>query len=145
MIQELCQDYPLVQLCRALEVSRSGYYRWRKSPVSARQSANLQLAQQVKAIYEAKKGAYGSPRVTQELRRAGEKCNHKRVERLMRQQGLRGRRGANAKSRPPTASTTFRLLRTCSGIGRRPKSAMKFGWPILPACPPPRAGFFWQR
>jgi len=107
MIQELCQDYPLVQLCRALEVSRSGYYRWRRNPVSARQSANRQLAEQVKTIYEAKKGAYGSPRVTQELRRAGKKCNHKRVERLMRQQGLRGRSGRKRRVKTTDSEHDF--------------------------------------
>jgi transposase InsO family protein len=93
MIQELSQEYAVAELCRVLEVSRSGYYRWCKSRPSARQSANELLAQRIQTIYEAKKGAYGSRRITEELRRAGQKCNHKRVERLMRQQGLQGRSG----------------------------------------------------
>jgi transposase InsO family protein len=93
VIQELSQEYAVAELCQVLEVGRSGYYRWHRSPVSARQRANVQLARQIQAIYRAKKGAYGSRRLTQELRRAGLPCNHKRVERLMRQQGLRARSG----------------------------------------------------
>jgi len=61
--------------------------------------ANGQLVEQIKTIYEAKRGTYGSPRITHELRRAGQKCNHKRVERLMRQQGLKGRTGKKRKVR----------------------------------------------
>jgi len=95
MIQELSPEYPLTELCRALEVSRSGYYHWRQHPAPARERADAQLAEQIQTVYEAKKGAYGSPRVTRELRRAGHKSNHKRVERLMRRQGLRGRSGRN--------------------------------------------------
>jgi len=97
MIEGLSREYPLVELCRVLEVSRGGYYRWRKSPVSAPQREEAPLAQQIKTIYEAKQGRYGSPRVTAELRRAGQRCNHKRVERIMRQQGLRGRSGRKRK------------------------------------------------
>jgi putative transposase len=52
--------------------------------------ANRQLAEQIQRVYHQKQGRYGSPRVTQQLRREGHPCNHKRVERLMRQHGLRG-------------------------------------------------------
>jgi putative transposase len=93
MIKTLSQDYPLEPLCEILEVARSGYYRWRQSRSTPGQSANAQLSEQIQKLYEAKRGNYGSRRLTQELRRAGQVCNHKRVERLMRQQGLKGRTG----------------------------------------------------
>jgi transposase InsO family protein len=80
-------------------VARSGYYRWLKRPVTARDQANRQLAQQIQAIFQAKQGNYGSPRITAELRQAGQKCNHKRVERLMRQNGLKGRMAKQRKVR----------------------------------------------
>jgi putative transposase len=101
MIQELCPEYPIQELCRVLEVARSGYYRWHRGPPPARHAANRHLAAQIKLIFEAKQGTYGSPRLTQQLRRAGQHCNHKRVERLMRQQGLQGRR-----ARPGRVRTT---------------------------------------
>jgi transposase InsO family protein len=91
MIEELSKDYPVRALCEAVQVTRSGYYSWLKGQESAREMANGQLAEEIKTIYEAKRGTYGSPRITHELRRAGHRCNHKRVERLMRQHGLKGR------------------------------------------------------
>jgi len=99
MIEELSKDYPVGPLCQAAQVARSGYYSWLKGQEPAREVANGQLVEQIKTIYEAKRGTYGSPRITHALRRAGQKCNHKRVERLMRQQGLKGRTGKKRKVR----------------------------------------------
>ncbi len=90
MVQEMSKDYPVRELCAVLEVTRSGYYGWRSGQETARQVANRLLAQQIHRVYHEKKGRYGSPRVTQQLRREGQRCNHKRVERLMRQHGLKG-------------------------------------------------------
>jgi putative transposase len=91
MIQELGQEYPVRALCAILGVSRSGYYGWCRAKESARALANRALGEQIAQVYHQKRGRYGSPRVTAQLRRDGHRCNHKRVERLMRQQGLRGR------------------------------------------------------
>lgn len=90
MVQELSQDYPVRELCTVLGVTRSGYYAWLRGQETARQLANRLLAQQIQRVYHEKKGRYGSPRVTQQLRREGHLCNHKRVERLMRQHALKG-------------------------------------------------------
>jgi transposase InsO family protein len=87
---KLAKEYPIKQLSQTLEVARSGYYRWRQGPSSAREKANAQLMQEIKRVHKAMRGNYGSPRVTRELRQAGHRCNHKRVERLMRQHGLKG-------------------------------------------------------
>jgi putative transposase len=91
MIEELRQDYAVRQLCAVLAVSRSGYYGWRRGRHSARKAANKLLAEQITRVYHQKRGRYGSPRITEQLRREGHRCNRKRVERLMRQHGLRGR------------------------------------------------------
>jgi putative transposase len=99
MIEQLSKEYPIVELCRVLEVARSGYYGWLNGQATARDMSDSQLAEQIKSIFEAKRGNYGSRRITHELRRAGQKCNHKRVERIMRQQGLRGRLGKKRKVR----------------------------------------------
>jgi putative transposase len=88
MIEELSKDYPVRELCAVLRVSRSGYYGWSQGQETAREVANRQLAQQIQRVYHQKQGRYGSPRVTQQLRREGHCCNHKRVERLMRAAGL---------------------------------------------------------
>lgn len=90
MIEELSKDYPVRELCAVLEVTRSGYYQWCRGQESARELANRLLKLEIERIYQQQKGRYGSPRVTHQLRREGQRCNHKRVERLMREQGLRG-------------------------------------------------------
>ena len=91
MMENLSKEYPIKQLSQTLEVARSGYYRWRQSRSSAREIANAQLIQEIKSIHQARRGNYGSPRITEELQQKGHQCNHKRVERLMRQHGLKGR------------------------------------------------------
>ena len=75
--------YPAAILCRALGVSRSGYYDWKKRP--ARQD---QLAPQVEEVFWQNSRRYGSRRITAELREQTVIGRH-RVRRLMREQGLR--------------------------------------------------------
>ncbi len=99
MIEELAQAYPIRELCAVLEVSRSGYYAWREGQESARELANRGMAEEIRRLFEAKRQRYGSPRITAELRREGQVCNHKRVERLMRQAGLKARSGRKRKVR----------------------------------------------
>lgn len=91
MIEELSQTHAVGALCQLLGVTRSGYYAWRRGRETPRDLQNRKLTEEIKAVFEAKRGRYGSPRITEELRRQGHKCNHKRVERLMRQAQLKGR------------------------------------------------------
>ena len=90
MIKDLRADYPIRNLCQVLEVARSGYYYWNRGQASARELANAQLVQQIRTVYRANQGNYGSPRITKALGQSGQKYNHKRVERLMRLEGLKG-------------------------------------------------------
>lgn len=91
MIEKLTAQYPVYQLCLAFEVTRSGYYAWLKGQETPREAANRALMTEIGRIHQEKRGRYGSPRMTVQLRQEGHQCNHKRVERLMRQHGLRGR------------------------------------------------------
>lgn len=81
------------RLCRVLAVSRSGFYRWAASQRArqARVAAEDALAEQIRTIHADSGGAYGSPRVTVELRARGVRVNRKRIERIMRQRGIVGR------------------------------------------------------
>ena len=78
-------------MCRALGVARSGYYAWKRRPPSASSKADAQLAVKVTAAHRSNRGIYGSPRIHRELRAQGERVSKKRVERLMRENGLKGR------------------------------------------------------
>ena len=89
-IQAKKADYPLAALCRALHVSRSGYYAWAGRKVSARTQADAELTVQISAAHTRSRRTYGAPRVHAELRAAGVRCARKRVARLMRAAGLVG-------------------------------------------------------
>ena len=84
--------YPVRVLCRVLEVSRSGYYAFEKHTPSDREVSDQELVTRIEAIHRRNRGVYGSPRVHRELRNEGHRVGRKRVARLMRQNGIVGRR-----------------------------------------------------
>lgn len=84
--------YPVALMCRALEVSRAGYYASRLRPESERSKANRELASKIRDAYEASRGTYGSPRIHVDLVESGHEVGRHRVARLMRREGLTGRR-----------------------------------------------------
>jgi putative transposase len=86
-------EFPLTVMCRVLEVSRSGYYAWLGRSESRRERANRGLLVKIRAVHRRSQKRYGSPRVWQELRAAGESCGENRVARLMRAHGIVGVRG----------------------------------------------------
>lgn len=79
-------------LCDALGVSVSGYYAWRSRPPSQRQQTDAVLLTAIRAVYQAGRGLYGSPRIHAALRQQGVRCSRKRVARLMHQHGIHSRR-----------------------------------------------------
>lgn len=83
--------YPVALLCRCLAVSRPGFYAWQRRPPSARAQADRRLAVDVATAHAESRQTYGSPRVHRELRAQGRRVSRKRVARVMREQGLRGR------------------------------------------------------
>jgi putative transposase len=83
-------NFPVCVLCKALGVSRSGYYAWRSGSPSKRSREDAALTAKIGEIHQRSRQTYGSPRVHAELRALGTRCGRKRVERLMRQAGLRG-------------------------------------------------------
>jgi hypothetical protein len=74
-----------------LEVSRAAYYEQRKNAPSTREQADAELTKEITRIHGESKGRYGAPRIHAELRRKGIRHGKKRVARLMRSAGLRGR------------------------------------------------------
>ena len=79
-------------LCGALGVSVSGYYAWRRQEPSQRQQTDVLLLEAIRAVYQAGRGVYGSPRIHAALQHQGVPCSRKRVARLMHQHGLHSRR-----------------------------------------------------
>lgn len=83
--------YPVEVVCAVLGISRSGYYTWKKRKQSQRELENQALIEHIRRIHRLSRKAYGSPRVHAALGRDGRYVNHKRVARLMHQEGLVGR------------------------------------------------------
>lgn len=84
--------WPVTVMCEVLCVSRSGYYAWRDRPASAHDQADAKLLVEIKAAHEAGRGYYGSPRVHRALRNNGTRVSRKRVTRLMKDEGIAGKR-----------------------------------------------------
>jgi transposase InsO family protein len=82
----------LTESCAVLAVSTSGYQAWKRggSP-NRKRLTDAQMLALIQAIHQELKGAYGSPRMVIELRDRGFPASKERVERLMRENGIRAR------------------------------------------------------
>jgi len=85
--------HPITALCRALEVSPSGYYDWEQRKVSppARVLEEQKLRVDIAQIHQDSRQTYGAPRVQMKLRAQGHRHGRNRIGRLMRQEGICGR------------------------------------------------------
>ncbi len=95
------EGFPIDAACEAAEVSTSAYYDWLARSAEPTE-AEWEEAILVNAMWEIHHGhddTYGSPRMTDELRRRGHCDNHKRVERLMAAYGLYACDGRRKKVR----------------------------------------------
>lgn len=92
--------FRITALCRTLEVSRSGYYAWRRrrEHPSPRQLRRQRLDQQVATAFAARKGRSGSPGLTRDLRDQGDRHNRKTVAESLRRQGLRAKAARRFKA-----------------------------------------------
>ena len=84
-------EHSIKTMCRVLEVSRSGFHAWENRRPSARRLEDERLLARIREIHSENRRVYGSPRVHAELVLAdGVRVGRKRVERLMREDGLSG-------------------------------------------------------
>lgn len=84
--------YPLNLLCAVLSVSQSGYRSWKRGGSAQRKRlSDAQMLELIRGVHAQFKGAYGSPRMLKELRARGVPAAKSRVERLMRENGIRAR------------------------------------------------------
>jgi len=97
--------YPIEVLCKALCVSRSGYYQWleRRNKPSARVREDLDLAEQIREVHRQSGSTYGTPRLEAELPHRGRRHSCKRIDRIRRELGLFGRQ--KRRYRPRTTDS----------------------------------------
>lgn len=79
----------LSSMCRLLQVSRRGFLAWRDGREPPRRSADRALSVKIRAVHDEHRQVYGSPRIHRHLRSEGILVGRKRVERLMREAGIR--------------------------------------------------------
>jgi transposase InsO family protein len=83
----------VARMCVLLGVSRSGYYDWAARQATGpgpRAARLLELAGKIATAHEDSDGVYGAPRITAELRAAGEVVSVKTVAKVMRRTGIAG-------------------------------------------------------
>ena len=81
----------VTRLCRALGVSKAGFYAWKTRPQSAHDLEDERLKVHVHEIHVQGRSVYGSPRVHRGLKKRGIHVSRKRVARVMQEEGLVGR------------------------------------------------------
>lgn len=99
MIADHHGEYGVAMMCRALDVSVSGYYAWCNRPSSPHAQDDAQLLVEIRTIHQASRGLYGSPRIHAALEQAGIRVSRKRVARLMREAGIRSQRRVRRRVR----------------------------------------------
>jgi putative transposase len=78
-----------VRICRVIEVSPNGYYKWKSGKTGKRTESDIKLFDEIKKEYDKSLRRYGSPRIERQLRKRKIRTSEKRVARLMRQNNLK--------------------------------------------------------
>ena len=124
----------MAKLCTILGVSRSGYYAWENRPKSARTIQNEAIVVQIKEIHNKKRRTCGALKMTAEIRRSGKLVNHKRIERLMNQEGIRSKMAnkykltTNSKHNLPVAENILNREFTVAKPNQKMVSDITYLW-----------------
>ena len=136
-------QHPVSLLCELLGVLRSGFNAWLKRTPSERWLSDVRLLELIHAIHAESDGTYGSPRIHAELRHRGIRVGRKRVERLMRRDGLSGlvkrRKGKTTIRvpgvvRPRPRRSRLPAERAEPAVGGRSDRGRDLGGQGLPGC-----------
>jgi putative transposase len=103
------EGFPVDAACEAAEVSTSAYYDWLAKVTAGPTDAEWDEAQvinEMRKVHDQLDDSYGSPRMTDELRSRGLCANHKRVERLMAENGIYATDGRRRKVRTTIPDVT---------------------------------------
>ena len=76
--------FAVEKMCRALKISKSGYYAWKIRPQSNRARENEKLDHHIRTTYKKSRDTYGSPRITEALKKQSISCSENRVAKRMR-------------------------------------------------------------
>jgi transposase InsO family protein len=88
-VLELRREFPLADLLHAAQLPRSTFYYQAKA--LAMPDRHEETKAKIQAVYAEHRGLYGYRRVTAAIRRDGQLVNHKTVQRLMGELGIKSR------------------------------------------------------
>ena len=144
-IEEHVGAFDTARLCKAMDVSSRGLRAFRSRPASRRQRSDLVALAHIQEQSRLSLGSYGRPRMTEELKEIGLDVGHRRVGRLMRQNGIsvvRTRKHkittfarqaiAKQSAERGTAITSSTLRRTCWIVTSPPTRPTRNG-PVISA------------
>jgi len=122
-VAEQADLYPIIWMCRILDINRSGYYRWashQQRPPTPRQRQTAQIRELIRTLFAASHGRPGRRPMHQLLRNQGCRCSLGLVHRLMAEQQLVARRHRRFRgtTRPDPAARTKHIpnhLTTATG------------------------------
>ncbi len=153
-IEEHAGTFETARLCKVMDVSSRGLRAFRNRPASRRQRSDLVTLAHIKEQSRLSLGSYGRPRMTEELKEIGLDVGHRRVGRLMRQNGIsvvRTRKHkvttiarqaiAKQSAERGTAITSSTLRRTCWIATSTPTNPIKNGLAISAMSGHARGGF----
>lgn len=80
-------SYSVSAMCRALGVTRQGYYQWAPRPTSVHDLRDIELIKLIGEGYETSMGIYGTPKIFMRLKAEGVFTSRKRVMYVMREHG----------------------------------------------------------
>jgi transposase InsO family protein len=123
-------------MSRVLQVSRSGYYAWRRrqNKPSPRRQRRERLDETVKKAFDARKGRSGSPRLVRDLTDAGHPHDRKTIAESMRRQGLRAKAAkkfkatTNSKHNLPVAPNLLQQDFTATGPNQKYVGDITYLW-----------------
>ena len=104
-IEENRDDCAIIKMCCWLDVSRSGFYKWRKKESGPREQRRQLVEQAVVTIFHQFKRRYGARRVAIELQEEGIPCSVNHIAQLMAENGLLAKNGKNYKYFPSVQAT----------------------------------------
>ena len=96
-IHKYIKQYPVSLMCRMLEVSRSGYYKWLSRGVGKREAKRNKFEVLIKDTYEEFQAMYGARRIARELNSLGFICSENYVAQIMHENQIRALNGKGFK------------------------------------------------
>ena len=87
-VEENHDRVPTKRLCKIMNVSSRGFRAFRSRPISQSQRKDMVLLAHIREQHHLSLGSYGRPRMTEELKELGFVVGHRRVGRLMSQNGI---------------------------------------------------------